>query len=70
MFGEIEVDLEKKPREITLDNEENQKVIPAKALISLGYPLVGEEMRFVADSSSKAKRFVSCVIGKICVNKP
>ncbi len=66
----MEVNLEKQPGEIALDIEENQKEILAKTLKSLGYPLVGEEIGFVDDSSSKAKRFVSCVIGKMRVNKP
>ena len=64
-FGEVEVDLEKEPREITLDIDE--KEIPAlrKALKKLGYPFVTEKMGFVDGTSAKAKSFVSCAIGKM-----
>ena len=65
IFGEIRVDLEKEPREITLDIGENQRELLSKTLKSLGYPLVGEQMGFVESGSAKAKSFVSCAIGKI-----
>ena len=64
-FGEIEVDLTKEPREITLDIEEIQLEALAEKLKSLGYPLVGESMGFVDSTSAKAKSFVSCAIGKM-----
>jgi len=64
-FGEIEVDLTKEPREITLDIEEIQLEALASKLKSLGYPLVGESMGFVDSTSAKAKSFVSCAIGKM-----
>jgi len=44
LFGEVTVDLECEPREITLDIEENQREMLSKTLKSLGYPLVGEEI--------------------------
>ena len=64
-FGEVEVDLEKEPREITLEIE--KKEIPAlgEALKKLGYPFVTEKMGFVDGASAKAKSFVSCAIGKM-----
>ncbi|QOR61395.1 heavy-metal-associated domain-containing protein [Sulfurovum sp. ST-21] len=65
LFGEVKVDLECEPREITLDIEENQREMLSKTLKSLGYPLVGEKLGFVESSSAKAKSFVSCAIGKI-----
>jgi copper chaperone CopZ len=65
IFGKVEVDLEKDPREITLDIEENQRDILSKTLKDMGYPLVGEKMGFVQSGSAKAKSFVSCAIGKI-----
>lgn len=64
-FGEVEVDLTKTPREITLDIEEDQMVALAKALKKIGYPLSTETMGFVENTSAKAKSFVSCVIGKM-----
>jgi hypothetical protein len=65
VFGKVEVDLEKEPREITLDIEETQREILAQTLKLLGYPLVGEAMGFVENGTAKAKSFVSCAVGKI-----
>ena len=65
VFGKVEVDLEKEPREIILDIEEAQREILAQMLKSLGYPLVGEAMGFVENGTAKAKSFVSCAVGKI-----
>jgi copper chaperone CopZ len=64
-FGEIIVDLEKEPREITLNIEEEAIPALAEALKKLGYPFITEEMGFVDSTSAKAKSFVSCAIGKI-----
>lgn len=64
-FGEVEVDLEKEPREITLDIEENEIVALGEALKKLGYPFITEKMGFVDGTSAKAKSFVSCAIGKM-----
>ncbi len=65
IFGEIEVDLGKEPREITLDIDEKEVDLLAVKLKLLGYPLVGENMGFVDSTSAKAKSFVSCAIGKM-----
>jgi copper chaperone CopZ len=65
IFGEVEVDLEKEPREITLDIDDSQRDLFSKTLKDMGYPLVGEKLGFVESSSAKAKSFVSCAIGKI-----
>ena len=64
-FGEVEVDLEKEPREITVDIEEKEIPALGKALKKLGYPFMTEKMGFVDGSSVKAKSFVSCAIGKM-----
>jgi copper chaperone CopZ len=64
-FGEIIVDLEKEPREITLNIEEETIPALAEALKKLGYPFITEEMGFVDSTSAKAKSFLSCAIGKI-----
>ncbi|MEA3354227.1 MAG: heavy-metal-associated domain-containing protein [Campylobacterota bacterium] len=64
-FGEIEVDLEKMPREISLDIEdENMEALKLK-LRSLGYPLVDDELSGIEEVTTKAKSFVACAIGKI-----
>ncbi len=64
-FGEVEVDLEKEPREITLDIEEEKIPALSEALKKLGYPFATEKMGFVDGTSAKAKSFVSCTIGKL-----
>jgi copper chaperone CopZ len=64
-FGEVEVDLEKQPRQITLVISEEQVDELKKALKQIGYPLASEEMGFMEASSVKAKSYVSCAIGKI-----
>ena len=64
-FGEVEVDLEKEPREITLDIKEEEIVSLGKTLKKLGYPFITEKMGFVDGTSAKAKSFVSCAIGKM-----
>ena len=64
-FGEVEVNLDKEPREITLDIDEEQVPALAEALKKLGYPFVTEKMGFVDGTSVKAKSFVSCAIGKM-----
>jgi len=65
LFGDVKVDLEKEPREITLDIEDNQRELLSKTLRSLGYPLVEDRLGFVDATSAKAKSFVSCAVGKI-----
>jgi len=65
LFGEISVNLEVFPREITLDIGEEQKVVLSQKLRSLGYPMVGEEGGFVDATSAKAKSFFSCAVGKM-----
>lgn len=64
-FGDVTVDLEKMPREITIDIEdENMEALKLK-LRSLGYPLVDDELSGIQEVTTKAKSFVSCAIGKI-----
>ena len=64
-FGEVEVDLEKEPRQISLDIADQQVPSLKKALKKLGYPMVGEEMGFVESMTTEAKSFISCAIGKM-----
>jgi copper chaperone CopZ len=68
-FGEIEVNLEVMPREITLNIEEGKIPALREALKSLGYPMTDEELGFVANTTAQAKSFVSCAIGKFEVAK-
>lgn len=64
-FGVIEVNLEKMPREITLEISDDRLEELHKDLKSLGYPVSGETFGFIEDTSMKAKSFVSCAIGKV-----
>ena len=64
-FGEVEVDLNKEPREITLNIEEEEIEELSKELKRLGYPLSSDSMGFVESTSVKAKSYVSCAIGKM-----
>ena len=64
-FGEVEVDLSKEPREISLDVTEEKLPLLKETLKKLGYPMAGENMGFVETNTLKAKSFVSCAIGKI-----
>ena len=64
-FGEVKVDLEKEPREITLNIDEKEIPALGEALKKLGYPFMTEKMGFVDGTSAKAKSFVSCAIGKM-----
>jgi len=65
IFGEVEVNLDVMPREITLDINEEQIPKLREALKSLGYPMSDEDLGFVENTTAKAKSFVSCAIGKV-----
>jgi len=64
-FGEIEVNLDVMPREITLELQEEKIDALHEALKGLGYPVATENFGFFEDTSMKAKSFVSCAIGKV-----
>ncbi|HIC44413.1 MAG TPA: copper chaperone, partial [Sulfurimonas sp.] len=64
-FGEVEVNLEKQPREITLELSEDKIEALTLALRALGYPLSTDELGLIQTASTKAKSFVSCAVGKI-----
>lgn len=64
-FGEIEVNLETDPREITLDIDDDKIEALKLKLRSLGYPLVSDELSKLQSIGATAKSFVSCAIGKI-----
>ncbi|RLA73759.1 MAG: heavy metal transporter [Epsilonproteobacteria bacterium] len=64
-FDVIEVDLEKTPREITLDIEDKDIDTLKLRMKSLGYPFCSETLNTIDTFSTKAKSFVSCAIGKM-----
>ena len=64
-FGEVEVNLDTNPRQITLEvNDENMDKLALK-LKSLGYPLLSEDLNRLEKITTTAKSFVSCAVGKI-----
>ncbi len=64
-FGEVEVDLEKEPRVITLEITDERKEALKLKLRSLGYPLTSDELSGFDKVATTAKSFVSCAIGKM-----
>jgi len=68
-FGEIEVNLEVMPREISLTIADDNIPALRNALQSLGYPMSDESLGFVENTTAQAKSFVSCAIGKFEVAK-
>ena len=64
-FGEIEVNLETMPREISLDIEDSSITSLREALRGLGYPMSDEKLNFVDNTTAKAKSFVSCAVGRV-----
>ncbi len=64
-FGHIEVNLDLYPREITLDIEKSRICELQTALRGLGYPLSDDKLGFIEGTTTKAKSFISCAVGKI-----
>jgi len=64
-FGEVEVNLEVEPRQITLKIEEDKKEALKLKLRSLGYPLTTDALTTFQTVGTTAKSFVSCAIGKM-----
>lgn len=66
-FGEVEVNLDVMPREITLDIEDDKMDNLKTKLRSLGYPLTTDELSGFEKAATTAKSFVSCAVGKFNV---
>ena len=64
-FGEVEVNLDIEPRQITLDIQEQNIQSLRDKLKSLGYPMSDENLDTIEKITTSAKSFVSCAIGKI-----
>lgn len=65
-YGEVEVNLEVEPRQVTLHKDENfDESEFRKTMKSLGYPLIDEKLGAFEAVGTKAKSFVSCAIGKM-----
>jgi copper chaperone CopZ len=65
LFGEVEVDLDVMPREITIYKDEIDEKLLRERLKKLGYPVVDEELNFIEEVGTKAKSFISCAVGKM-----
>jgi copper chaperone CopZ len=64
-FGEVAVNLEVEPRQITLDIEEPAVPALRTKLKKLGYPMSDEDLTTIEGFSTTAKSFVSCAVGKM-----
>ena len=64
-YGEVEINLEVEPRQITLEVEETNVSALRQTLKTLGYPMSDEDLSTVEEFTTTAKSFVSCAIGKI-----
>ncbi|BCD68057.1 heavy-metal-associated domain-containing protein [Nitratiruptor sp. YY09-18] len=69
-FGFVEVDLSKMPRIVTVElKSEDDKKKLKNILLSLGYPMIDEDLSKSQELGAKAKSFVSCAIGKFTLDK-
>jgi len=66
-FGEVEVNLDVEPRQITLDIDENKIEELKTKLRKLGYPLTTDHLSGLEKAATTAKSFVSCAVGKFNV---
>ena len=64
-FGEVEVNLEVEPRQITLEIADANVPALRQALKSLGYPMSDEDLSTVEGFTTTAKSFVSCAVRKM-----
>jgi copper chaperone CopZ len=64
-FGDVEVNLETMPRQITLNVKPEQIDELRNILKAIGYPLSDEDLSTIENATTKAKSFISCAIGKI-----
>ncbi|MEA2048119.1 MAG: heavy metal transporter [Campylobacterota bacterium] len=64
-FGEVTVNLEVEPRQITLDIAESALPSLRTKLKGLGYPMSDEDLSTIEGFSTTAKSFVSCAVGKM-----
>ncbi|MCI0500543.1 MAG: heavy metal transporter [Epsilonproteobacteria bacterium] len=64
-FGEVEINLDIMPREITLNIDATQIESLKSKLKTLGYPFVTDELNTIEKITTTAKSFISCAIGKI-----
>lgn len=64
-FGNVSVNLDVEPREISLEIDSSQLESLKTKLRKLGYPLSTDELGKIENLEATAKSFVSCSIGKV-----
>jgi copper chaperone CopZ len=64
-FGNIDVNLDVVPREITVEINNDSIDDLRNILISLGYPMSDEDLSVLNGVKTKAKSFISCATGKL-----
>jgi len=64
-FGEVDVNLDIEPRQITLDIDDSNVLALRTKLKKLGYPMSDEDLTTMEGFSTTAKSFVSCAVGKM-----
>ncbi len=64
-FGNIDVDLDLFPRQITLDIKDEDINKLREILKSIGYPMSDEKLDTIDNITTKAKSFISCATGKL-----
>ena len=64
-FGEVTVNLDIEPRQITLDIEKSNIPALRTSLKKLGYPMNDEDLSTIEGFSTTAKSFISCAVGKM-----
>ncbi|MDQ7084029.1 MAG: cation transporter [Sulfurovum sp.] len=64
-FGEITVNLDVEPRQITLGIEEADIASLQSSLRTLGYPLTSDTLSTFETIGTTAKSFISCAKGKL-----
>ena len=64
-FGEVTVNLEVEPRQITLEIDNSAITSLRTKLKNLGYPMSDEDLTTFEGFSTTAKSFVSCAVGKM-----
>lgn len=60
-FGEVDINLDVEPREITIKKENFDEEALKTLLKSLGYPMEDDDNCLI----TKTKSYISCMIGKI-----
>ena len=64
-FENVEVDLTKEPRIVTVDIENSEDEERLKTILKkLGYPLIDEDLSKAQELGLKTKSFISCAVGK------